>query len=79
MESTSAFPFRKLRYDIYLTLDVMMHVEQKDAYKFMFALNKEGRKFILDNFITVRNEFVNNGLIDFCFDNKAPFQFNNYD
>ena len=45
----------------------------------MFALNKEGRKFILDNFITVRNEFVNNGLIDFCFDNMAPSQFNNYD
>jgi hypothetical protein len=69
MESTSAFPFRKLRYEIYLTLDVMMHIEQKDAYKFMFTLNKDARKFIVDKFITVRNGFVNDGLIDFCFGN----------
>ena len=48
-----------------------MHVEQEDAYKFMFALNKDARKFILDNFITVRNEFVNDGLIDFCFGKEA--------
>jgi hypothetical protein len=47
-----------------------MHVEQKDAYKFMFGLNKDARKFILDNFITVRNEFVNDGLIDFRFGNE---------
>jgi hypothetical protein len=65
MESESAFPFRKLRYDTYLTLDVMMHVEKENAYKFIFALNKDARKFILDNFITVRNGFVNDGLIDF--------------
>ena len=71
MNSESAFPFRKLRYDTYLTLDVLMHVEQKDAYKFMFTLNKEARKFILDKFITVRNEFVNGGLIDFCFGEEA--------
>ena len=79
MESESAFPFRKLRYDTYLTLDVLMHVEQEDAYKFMFTLNKEARKFILDKFITVRNEFVNDGLIDFCFGKEANKQFNNYD
>jgi hypothetical protein len=71
MESESAFPFRKLRYYTYLTLDVMMHVEQEDAYKFMFGLNKDARKFILDNFITVRNGFVNDGLIDFCFGKEA--------
>jgi hypothetical protein len=70
MESASAFPFRKLRYDTYLTLDVLMHVEQKDAYKFMFTLNKEARKFILDKFITVRNGFVNDGLIDFSIGNE---------
>ena len=67
MESKSAFPFRKLRYNTYLTLDVMIHVEKEDAYKFMFALNKTARKFILDKFITVRNGFVNDGLIDFSF------------
>jgi hypothetical protein len=79
MESESAFPFRKLRYDTYLTLDVMMHVEQEDAFKFMFSLNKDARKFILDKFITVRNGFVNDGLIDFRFRNEARLQFNNYD
>jgi hypothetical protein len=70
MESESAFPFRKLRYYILLTLDVMMHVEQIYAYKFMFGLNKDARKFILDNFITVRNGFVNDGLIDFSIGNE---------
>ena len=79
MESESEFPFRKLRYYTYLTLDVMMHVEQEDAYKFMFTLNKDARKFILDNFITVRNEFLNDGLIEFCFGKRPYKQFNNYD
>jgi hypothetical protein len=79
MESESAFPFRKLRYDTYLTLDVMMHVEQEDAYKFMFALNKDARKFILDNFIAVRNGFVNEGLIDFWFGAEERMEFNYYD
>jgi hypothetical protein len=43
VESVSIFPLPKLRYDIYLTLDVMMHIEYEEAYKFMFAINKEGR------------------------------------
>jgi hypothetical protein len=39
MESVSAFPFRKLRFEIYLTLEVMMHIDHQDAYKFMFNIN----------------------------------------
>jgi hypothetical protein len=63
MESLSEFPFRKLRCEKYLTLEVMMYVDQSEVYKTMFTLNKETRKFLQDNFITVRNGFVNEGLI----------------
>ena len=43
MESAGDFPFHKIKDFTYLTLDVMMHVEYEDAYKFMFNINKEGR------------------------------------
>jgi len=43
VESVSIFPLRELRNDIYQTLDVMMNIEYEEAYKFMFAINKEGR------------------------------------
>ena len=64
------FPFRKLKHDIYLILDVMIFVDYKDALKFMFSLNKEARHYIQHNFITVRNGFTNDGLIDFDFDSN---------
>ena len=73
------FPFPKLRQFTYLTLDVMMHVDYLDAYKFMFTINKEGRKFIINNLITVRNGFINDGLIDLVFDINPGGKFNNYD
>jgi hypothetical protein len=65
VESLNEFPFPKLRYEKYLTLDVMMYVDHPEVYKFMFTLNKEARKFLQDNFISVRNEFVNKGLITY--------------
>jgi hypothetical protein len=43
VETVSGFPFPKLRYDLYLILDVMMHVEHQEAYKFMFNVSKEAR------------------------------------
>ena len=46
----------------------MMYVDRADVYKFMFTLNKEARKFLQDNFITVRNGFVNDGLITYQID-----------
>ena len=55
----------------------MMYVEYEDAYKFMFNINKEGREFLIKNFTTVRNGFMNDGLIDLCFDGYN--EFNLYD
>ena len=71
MESRGDFPFRKLKYYRYLILDVMMYVLYEDACKFVFKINTEARKFIINNFITVRNGFTNEGLIDFYFDNDS--------
>ncbi len=45
----------------------------------MFEINKEARKFIIKNFTTVRNGFINDGLIDIVFDDDSLNQFNNYD
>ena len=62
------FPFSKLKHDKYLTLDVLMFVDYLDALIFMFNINKEVRHYLLNNFITVRNGFTNDGLIDFVFE-----------
>ena len=64
-ESPGVFPFPKLRYETFLILDVMMNVDYQDVLKFMFSINKETRNFIYKNFITLRNGFVNDGLITY--------------
>ncbi len=64
-ESESHFPFPKLRFCAYVTLNVMMHVEYEKAFKFIFSINKEGRSFFLKKFITIRNGFINYGLIPY--------------
>jgi hypothetical protein len=79
VESMSYFTFSKLRYEKYLTLDVMMHVEHHQVLQFMFACNKQARTFLQHNYITVRNEFVNNGLIPYCFDGESDKQFYHYE
>ena len=61
----SMMPFRKLRYDKYLTLDVMLNVEYQQALKFMFALTKDSRIFLSQNLITIKNGFINEGLITY--------------
>ena len=33
----------------------------------MHGINKESRKFIENNLITIKNGFINDGLIDFVF------------
>ena len=43
----------------------MMHVDYLEAYNFMFAVNKEGRSFLQNKFITIRNGFINEGLITY--------------
>lgn len=56
-----------------------MYLEHEDIYKFMFKINKEGRNFIINNFITVRNGFINDGLIDIVFESEPGELFNNFD
>ena len=64
MEKTvTSFPFHKLRYEKYLTLDVMMYVERSQALEFMFFVNKEARAFLHQHFISIQNGFINEGLI----------------
>jgi hypothetical protein len=70
-ESSHTFPFPKLRHDIYLTLEVMMYVERSQAFVFMHAVNKEGRSYIQKQYFSIKNGFINEGLIvhdlDFSF------------
>ena len=67
--SGSVFPFRKLRYIKYLTLEVMMYVEHLDSLEFMFSVNKETRAFLKNNMGTIQNGFMNEGLNWFVFFN----------
>jgi hypothetical protein len=55
---------------------VMKYVDCEDALKFMFNINKQGRKLLINNFTTVKNGFMNDGLIDICFSDE---EFDNYD
>ena len=63
VESVGDFPFRQLRYDKYLIIEVLIHVEIKDLMDFMFAVNKETRAFVEHNFTAICNGFNNDGLI----------------
>jgi hypothetical protein len=68
VEGKREFPFQKLRFAKYLTINVMMYVEHPEVYKFMFAINNFTRSFILKNLITIQNGFVNEGLITYHFE-----------
>lgn len=70
-EAVSALPFSKLSHDIYLALEVLMHVERKQALDFMFGVNKQARSFVKNHFISIRNGFINEGLI--IYDLKCTF------
>jgi hypothetical protein len=67
VESVGSFPFRKLRYETYLTLDVLKYIDWEDALKFMFGINKLARGFLIQKFKTIQNEFINDGLIPYYF------------
>ena len=69
VESLSIFPFQKLRFNKYITLEVMMYVEYLEVYKFMFTLNRDTRSYLRNNFNIVQNGFINEGLITFKFNN----------
>jgi hypothetical protein len=70
-EAVSVLPFSKLSHDIYLTLEVLMYVERSKALDFMFGVNKEVRAFVHNHFISIRNGFINEGLI--VYDLKCTF------
>ena len=65
VESLNNFPFRKLAQDKYLTLEVMIFVEYLNVCEFMYSVNLETRNFVQRNFITIRNGFINEGLITY--------------
>ncbi len=65
VESLSEFPLRKLRFDPYLILEVILLVDYEQVEIFMFSLNKQTRSFLKDNFIIIRNGFVNEGLVTY--------------
>ena len=52
-KGVNKFPFNLLRYDVYLTLDIMMYVEDEKPLEFMFGVNKEARTFLLQNYIKI--------------------------
>jgi hypothetical protein len=78
VETISSFPLLKLRFEKYLTLDVMKHLEYQEAYKFMFSINKQGRLFLQQNFIPLRNSVINEGIMTYYFDTEETNQLNHY-
>ncbi len=63
VESVADFPFRQLRNDPYLILDVMMYIKRKPLIKFMFAVSKATRNFLNFKYTAIKNSFINEGLI----------------
>ena len=45
----------------------------------MFGCNQETRAFLQQNYVTVRNGFVNDGLIPYCFDWHPDKQFYHFE
>lgn len=64
-ETVSDMPLWKLIYDKFLTIDVFMYVDREKVLKFMFAVNKEARRFLQKYFNNIQNGFVNEGLITY--------------
>jgi hypothetical protein len=67
-ESVSSFPFRKLLHDKFLTLEVLMHFKYLASLKFLFGVNKATRAFLENNCGSIKNGFINDGLIYYDLD-----------
>lgn len=65
--SVIAFPFRKLTQKKYLTIEVLMFFDYITVLKFMFSVNRQTRTFFKTNNSTIRNSFINDGLIEYDF------------
>jgi hypothetical protein len=74
VESLSDFPFRKLRDEKFLALELILYIEHPEMLQFMFSVNKDTRKFLESNFIAIRNGFFNEGLITY----ELSSDFNNW-
>ena len=61
-EEVSVFPFKKLKYDKFLTLEIMMFLEYSEVLEFMFNINRASRNFIESNASTIINGYSNDGL-----------------
>jgi hypothetical protein len=64
-ETVGKFPFSKLRYMKYLTLEILMHIKLPKAYEFLYSANKSTRAFLEKNAGMIKNGFINDGLIDY--------------
>ena len=73
VESVSSFPFHKLLHSKHIMLEVMMYVEYPEVLKIMFTLGKETRTFLQRHYITIRNGFVNDGLVTYHFEDFQGF------
>lgn len=47
-----------------------MYLEYDDTCKFMFTVNKAARTFLQTHASTIRNGFINDGLIDYYFSDE---------
>lgn len=65
VDSHSDFAFRKLSFYIYLPLEVMLHVDHPEVLSYFFSVNKATRSYIETNFLTIRNAFINAGLVTY--------------
>lgn len=52
-----------MKFEKYMTLEVLMYVEYPEVYEFMFAVNKQMRAFLKLNYISLCSGFTNEGLI----------------
>jgi hypothetical protein len=67
-ETSTSFLFQKLRHNLYALIDVMMYVDLKNALEFMHCVNKEARTFLRQNYDSIKNGFINEGLIVYDID-----------
>ncbi len=66
-QSFTAFPFRKLQYDKFLTFEILMFVKYQSACQFLYGVNKATREFLENNCNSIKNGFMNDGLIYYDF------------
>lgn len=58
-------PLEKIRSAKYLLIEALMYVDYDDALNFMHKIDKGGRDFLTQNFISIKNSFENEGLITY--------------